>query len=125
MSRATFCRTVRRAAELIEKARGRLCPRLHGLKRATDCSSRATDTSCQREPTVLPTKFAVRNGENVRGSHGSPSHGRLFSPSLLPCRRGYCVDQNERNSTGLSAVVDPGVVGALLDEHIACCHMDF
>ena len=72
----------------------------------------------------MRTNFAGQIGENIRGVTGRRRITRLFCPSLLPCRRGYCVDQNERNPTGLSAVVDPSVVSALLDEDIACGHMD-
>ena len=54
--------------KLIEKARRSLVPRLDGLKRATDRSSRGTDKSCQRNCRGMRMNFAGRIGENIRGS---------------------------------------------------------
>jgi hypothetical protein len=35
------------------------------------------------------------------------------------------VDQNKGDAAGLVAAVDPGVVGLLLDQHVARLEMDF
>src|SRR5580704_9127036 len=48
----------------------------------------------------------------------------LRLPALLPGRGSLAVDEDEGDAAGLLAVINPGVIGGLLHQHVASLHMD-
>src|SRR5579862_4640173 len=48
----------------------------------------------------------------------------LLLPPLLPRRRRLAVDQDEGDPARLAGIVDPGMIGALLDQYVPSLAVD-
>src|SRR5262245_56187800 len=68
---------------------------------------------------AIGSSLDVTDCRKLRSSRRPGKRGTLAPGSWL-----LGIDEDEGNATGLGSAVDPGVVGALLDQHVAGLEMD-
>src|SRR5262249_41541252 len=80
---------------------------------------------------ITAARWAASNLQSEWRARSSGAAARRLSAARLvngahpiPSQRLSRIDQDERDAARLAAAVDPGVVGALLDEHVARPEMD-
>src|SRR5262249_9468939 len=127
---ARLCNWTRRTQSLrAARARRALWIANLTLTRASAPCPRTADDSL--EPCTDESKRSRRPKARTAGERlgmATParrSRRKSWLPTLLPCRRWCGVDEHKGDATVLSTVIHPGVVRALLNQHIAGFQVHF